>query len=268
MSRIVAAAVSLLTAVLAGGSGGMASPKPDAGASGPPAHAVVVELFTSQGCSSCPAADRLLESLGSESAGRVVPLEFHVDFWDQLGWKDPFSRHAWTQRQADYAHALYFRDVYTPQAVVDGRVEMVGSDAARLKSAIASSAERPAGRIDLTLEPSDTKVLVRAAVERPEALRGRKLDLMLALYETGLVTAVGKGENGGSTLHNENVVRVLQRAGRVSSGDPSPKEFREEIKIEKGWDRSKLGVAAFLQDPSTLEICGAGARLLAARAGA
>jgi hypothetical protein len=259
VSRTLSLAVSLLAAILAPDAGSDVSP--------PPAHAVVVELFTSQGCSSCPAADRLLEGIGAESAGRVVPLEFHVDFWDSLGWKDPFSRHAWTERQADYARVLYFRDVYTPQAVVDGRTEMVGSDAARLRSAIASAAERPAGRIDLTLEPSDSKVLVRAAVERPEALRGRKLDLMVALYESGLVTAVAKGENGGSTLRNENVVRVLQRAGRLSSGDPSPKEFREEIKIEKGWDRTKLGVAAFLQDPSSLEICGAGARRLAVREG-
>ena len=239
----------------------------EADAPPPPAHAVVVELFTSQGCSSCPAADRLLESLGAEGGGRVVPLEFHVDFWDSLGWKDPFSRHAWTERQADYARAFRSRNVYTPQAVVDGRSEMVGSDAARLRSAIASAAERPAGRIALTLEPSESRVVVRAAVERPDALRGRKLDLMVALYETGLVTVVGKGENGGSTLRNENVVRVLRRAGRLSSGDRSPKEFREEIAIEKGWDRAKLGVAAFLQDPSSLEICGAGARRLPGREG-
>jgi hypothetical protein len=266
VGRILALAVVVLSAALLQEGAGMI-PEPDAAdASRPPEHAVVVELFTSQGCSSCPPADRLLESLGAESAGRVVPLAFHVDFWDSLGWKDPFSRHAWTERQTDYARAFRSQNVYTPQAIVDGRVEMVGSDAGKLRSAIASSAARPAGRISLELQPAASQVLVRVDVERPETLRSRKLDLMIALYETGLVTAVGKGENGGSTLRNDYVVRVLRRAGRLSSAD-SHKEFREEISIEKGWDRARLGVAAFLQDPSSLEICGAGARPLAPRDG-
>jgi hypothetical protein len=266
VGRILAAAVFVSSLALLRAGAGMI-PEPDAAdASRPPDHAVVVELFTSQGCSSCPPADRLLETLGTEGKGRVVPLAFHVDFWDSLGWKDPFSRHAWTERQTDYARALQWQNVYTPQAVVNGRVEMVGSDAGKLRAAIAAAAARPAGRITLVLEPSESKVLVRADVERPEALRSRKLDLMLALYETDLVTAVAKGENGGSTLHDDYVVRVLRRAGRLSSGD-SHKEFREEISIEKGWDRGRLGVAAFLQDPSSLEICGADARPLTAREG-
>ena len=144
---------------------------------------------------------------------------------------------------------------------------MVGSDAGKLRcgNRVGRRAPRGGG------SPSSSNRRRRrcwsdANVERPEALRTRKLDLMVALYETGLVTAVGKGENGGSTLHNDYVVRVLRRAGRLSSGD-SHKEFREEISIEKGWDRGRLGVAAFLQDPSSLEICGASARPVVPRDG-
>jgi len=226
---------------------------------------VVVELFTSQGCSTCPPADRLLGSLGEEGAGRVVPLSFHVDFWNSLGWKDPFSSHAWTERQTAYARAFRLRQVYTPQAVVDGRAEMVGSDGDRLRAAIAAAPSRPAAKISLQLEPSASGVLVRAEVDLPEALRGRKLDLMLALFETGLVTAVGRGENGGRTLRNDYVVRNLRRAGRLAARGPDQTRHTAELSLEKEWERSRLGVAAFLQDPRSLEIFGAASRLLSIR---
>jgi hypothetical protein len=226
-------------------------------------HAVVVELFTSQGCASCPPADRLLASLGEESAGRVVPLSFHVDFWNSLGWKDPFSKHAWTERQAAYARALRLGQVYTPQAVVDGRAEMVGSDGERLRSAIAVAASRPAADISLSLEPSASRVLVRAEVGLPEALRGRRLELMVALFETGLVTEVGRGENGGHTLKNDYVVRDLRRAGKLSPRGPERTEHTAELSLEREWNPSRLGVAVFLQDPGSLEIYGGSSRLLA-----
>ena len=226
----------------------------------PTDRVVVVELFTSQGCSSCPPADRLLRELGERGAGKLVPLEYHVDFWNHVGWTDPFSSADWTKRQEAYARRLGLRSVYTPQAVVDGGAELVGSDAAALQAAIAAAAAKPAASIALRLEPRESKVLVEASVDLPEPLRGRKWDLMVALYETGLSTAVGRGENGGRTLQNDYVVRSLQRAGRVKE---SSKE-EASLKVEIGWNREHLGVAAFLQDPSTLEIRGATARPLSA----
>ncbi len=234
-----------------------------AGAGGLPAApdgVVVVELFTSQGCSSCPPADRLLRELGERGAGKLVPLAYHVDFWNHVGWTDPFSSADWTKRQEAYARRLHLGSVYTPQAVVDGAAEFVGSDASALQAAIAAAAAKPAASIALRLEPRDAKVLVEAAVELPETLRDRKWDLMVALYETGLSTAVGRGENGGRTLRNDYVVRSLQRAGRVK--DSSKEEAT--VKLEAGWNRANLGVAAFLQDPGTLEIRGASARALPA----
>jgi hypothetical protein len=232
---------------------------PDAGA--PAARPVVLELFTAQGCSSCPPADRLLAQLGETGGGSVVPLEFHVDYWNREGWTDPFSSAEWTRRQEAYARRFGATQLYTPQAVVDGASELVGSRERELRAAIAAAAARPAASIALTLQPSEKDVRVGAKVELPDALRGRKWDLMLAVYETGLVTPVKKGENGGRTLANEYVVRSLRRIGRVDqSGVHDAK-----VPLEKDWNRARLGVAAFLQDPDTLDIRGASARSIAAR---
>jgi len=225
-----------------------------------PERVVVVELFTSQGCSSCPPADRLLGELGERGNGKLVPLAYHVDYWNHVGWTDPFSSADWTKRQETYVRRLGGGSVYTPQAVVDGAAELVGSDAAALQTAIAAAAAKPAASIALRLEPRDAKVLVEAAVDLPEALRNRKWDLMVALYETGLSTAVGRGENGGRTLQNDYVVRSLERAGRVKASSKT----EASLKVQSGWNRAHLGVAAFLQDPDTLEIRGASARALPA----
>ncbi len=225
-------------------------------------HAVVVELFTSQGCSTCPPADRLLTDLGHQGSGRVIPLEFHVDFWNHIGWTDPFSSREWTERQVAYARVFGLRQVYTPQAVVDGAAELVGSDEDRLRAAIAASASRPAGKISLRLEPTDSRVLVSAEVDLPEALRKTRLDLMLVVFETELVTSVSRGENGGSTLRNDYVVRSLERAAKLPAGGPNPVRHDAKLKLARNWNLSRLGVAAFLQDPQSLEIRGASAQSL------
>ena len=222
------------------------------------AHAVVVELFTAQGCSSCPPADRLLTQLGGESSGRIVPLAFHVDFWNHDGWTDPFSSADWTRRQVAYAKKLGLQQVYTPQAVVDGSVELIGSRGPELQSAVAAAAAKPAAAIALKLEPSESKVRVRADVELPEALKSGSWELMFAVYETGLVTPVKAGENGGKTLQNDYVVRSLRSGDRVKGTSTQT----ATLSLDKGWNRERLGVAAFLQDPSTLEIRGASARAL------
>ena len=223
------------------------------------AHAVVVELFTSQGCSSCPPADKLLSELGASGAGRVIPLSFHVDIWNHDGWTDPFSSRNWTERQAAYARTFGLRSLYTPQAVVDGAAERVGSDANGLRTAIAAAEAKPSAMVALRLQPEASKLLVSTDVDLPESLRGRSWELMLAVFETGLVTPVGRGENGGRTLRNDYVVRSLSSAGRVDK----PARLKTSLRLEKTWDRAHLGVAAFLQDPRSLEIRGANAQLLA-----
>lgn len=220
---------------------------------------IVVELFTSQGCSSCPPADRLLSRLMAEMPGRVIPLAFHVDYWNRGGWTDPFSSHRWSERQGAYARKFHLEAPYTPQAVVDGSAEMVGSREDRLRAAIAADAQKPSAAVDVRAIPSGTKVRVEVDVDRPDALRQRKLDLMVAVYETGLTTAVVRGENGGRTLHDDVVVRALTRAARVPGGGPAHARETAEIALDEKWNRGSLGVAAFLQDPWSLEICGAAA---------
>lgn len=246
---------------------GFASPEPAPPSSAAPApapapHPVLIELFTSQGCSSCPPADELLTKLGAQGAGRVVPLSFHVDFWNHGGWSDPFSSAEWTRRQVAYARIFRIPSVYTPQAVVDGGAELVGSNADSLRAAIAVAAARPAALIALQLEPSESKVKVHADVDLPEALRGRKLDLMLAVFETDLVTQVGKGENGGHTLRDDYVVRSLRRDGRLSAEKTGRAQSTATLSLDKAWNRSHLGVAAFVQDPQSLAVVGAGSALL------
>jgi len=232
-----------------------------------PERRVVVELFTSQGCSSCPPADRLLSRLGSdpELASRVVPLSFHVDYWNRLGWRDPFSSPAWTERQERYVRALRARSLYTPQMVVNGEREMVGSSEDRVRDAIRRSlAEPPVGSLAVRLgEPGGDR-----AVELPvtvtaelDTLRrhGRDVsphDIVLALFQTDLETDVPRGENAGRHLANDYVVRRLSRVARLTRESPRYEQTLR-LPLDPDWRGSRLGVAALLQDPKTLAIGGA-----------
>ncbi len=262
LPRASAAAAALLLVAVRLIAAQPTSPATPAVSGKPPTHPVLVELFTSQGCSTCPPADRLLARLGSAADGQVVALAFHVDSWNHAGWTDPFSNAAWTRRHSAYARALRTEGAYTPEAVVDGSVATVGSEEAAMRAAIAAAAARPAGELTLELEPGARSVAVRIAVELPPALGDRRLDLMLAVYETGLETPVRRGENGGRKLRDDYVVRSLLRAGRVSGGESAPARFEMTLTLGDGWVRSHLGVAAFLQDPRTLAIHGARARRL------
>jgi len=229
---------------------------------------VVVELFTSQGCSSCPPADRLLSKLGSDPrfAGKVLPLSFHVDYWNYIGWQDPFSSPRWSARQNDYARAFRSDRVYTPQAVVNGSSECVGNDERAVLSRISAALEKaPAGEVRLTVDPSGgpVKVGVDARIARPGARRA--LDVWVALYQTGLDTPVRAGENASRTLHNDYVVRRLEKAFTLSAAPGSQHAGEVTLPVDPSWNRSALGVVAFLQDPVTREIEGAAAQRLAAR---
>jgi len=228
---------------------------------------VVVELFTSQGCSSCPPADRLLTRLGNDPrfAGRVIPLAFHVDYWNYIGWQDPFSSPRWSARQNEYAHAFRSSRIYTPQLVVNGSSECVGSEEREVVSRItAALAKPPAGEVKLTVGPQGSgpvKVAVAARVAGAGSRHG--LDILVALYQTGLDTPVRAGENASRTLHNDYVVRRLEKAFTLAPGAERSGEVT--LAVDPAWNRQALGVAAFLQDPVTLEIRGAAVQGLAAR---
>ncbi|MFQ5351075.1 MAG: DUF1223 domain-containing protein [Thermoanaerobaculia bacterium] len=222
--------------------------------------AVVVELFTSQGCSSCPAADRVLSRLGTETRTddlTLVPLAFHVDYWNRIGWVDPFSSPRWSARQQRYAGVFGLRSVYTPQIVLDGRTELVGSHESRLRAEIQTAGHRrPVGRLDIVgarLDGAGSELIVDLAAELDEPQAAPGLVANLALFESGLVTRVESGENARRTLENDYVVRLLRPAIVFEAGQTGGHE-RLRIALDPHWEVDNLGVAAFLQDPRTLVI--------------
>jgi hypothetical protein len=189
------------------------SPKAAAAANG----VAIVELFTSEGCSSCPPADELLAKLvassraknASDAAQRVYPLAFHVDYWNSLGWRDRFSGAAFSERQRQYASASKSNRIYTPQMIVNGTVEFVGSDAAAAKRAIAE-AQSHAANVVVKLSPTVSNARNAYAIEYDLDDVSRLpagAVLNVALVERSLETAVKHGENGGRTLKHDNVVR-------------------------------------------------------------
>ncbi len=177
-----------------------------------PAHAdgpapVVVELFTSQGCSSCPPADALLGELARRPD--VVALSLHVDYWDYIGWRDPFASPATTARQRAYAHSLGKSMVYTPQMVIDGEVDEVGSDRAGVLRKI-SAARRDKIAVAFRQDAAgEWRVALPAAARQPT----EPASVWLAVFDREHATPVKRGENAGAMLKNYNVVREWRRLG-------------------------------------------------------
>jgi hypothetical protein len=236
----------------------------------PPARGTaLLELFTSQGCSSCPPADRLLTRLAEDPRyrGRIVPLAFHVDYWNYIGWTDPFSSSAWSQRQQAYAHAFRSSRIYTPQAVINGRDETNGSDERTVTAALDRAlAEEPAARLGLRLDPpagGKVRATIAAEVVHPGEGSGGDLDVWVALYQNHLTTPVGAGENARSTLRNDRVVRHLERAFPLAARAGSHQSGEIELALMPGVAPADQGVAVFVADPKTAKVWGAVGRAVA-----
>jgi hypothetical protein len=181
------------------------APLPAAAAEAPH-RPVVVELFTSQGCSSCPPADEFLAELARDRAD-VLPLGFHVTYWNRLGWHDPFSLDAATARQRHYAALFGMSGIYTPQMVVDGRRDVVGSDRAAALSAIRAAAAKISAGPALHLARGVGSITLDAGAGQGRAT------LWLIGYDREHRTAIGRGENSGHTLLEANIVRDIVDAG-------------------------------------------------------
>lgn len=211
---------------------------------------VVVELFTSEGCSSCPPADALLVQLSQQKSGvPLILLGEHVDYWNYIGWTDRFSSKQFSERQSEYASALQAQ-VYTPQMVIDGREQFVGNDAGEVQKRIAQAAstQKPA-KVSLQWEGSGK---LRVSVLAPQQ---GKAQVLLAITEDGLSTEVGKGENGGKTLHHAAVVRSLKPIGKLADGKY---EGTVDVVRQGDWNQQKLKVAVLVQDSGSRKIVGAG----------
>jgi hypothetical protein len=221
------------------------------GAASPQTTPVLVELFTSEGCSSCPPADALLERLLStqrSTGAEVIGLGQHVDYWDQLGWKDRFSSAALTSRQQLYGARFNNESIYTPQMVVDGRVEFVGSDAAAARKAIDRAVAARHAVVRIGVEPGtvDRLAVSVAVTDLPPVGRGDRADIMVAVTEDHLRSDVKRGENHGRTLAHAAVVRHLTTVGEAAAEGAS--SARADIAIGSDWQRDNLKVVAFVQE--------------------
>jgi hypothetical protein len=212
----------------------------------------VVELFTSQGCSSCPPADRLMSSLAPHEA---VVLAFHVDYWNHLGWTDPFSSPQASQRQRQYAAAFRSRSVYTPQAILNGTTEGEGSDARWLHRSLAAAASEPAGRFrGAARRTSDGHVEVTIEARRPAGVAA-PFELLVALTESGLTTPVPRGENADRDLRNDHVVRRMVLAGALAPGRDGLDPVSLDLEVPAD-SRGRLRVVAFLQEGGATRLYG------------
>jgi hypothetical protein len=208
------------------------------------ARVPLLELYTSEGCSSCPPADQWLSSLARRGLGpnRVVALALHVDYWDEIGWPDPFAQAAFSARQRRAAERTASRSVYTPEAMLDGR-EL---DRGALDEQLARAAARaPGARLRLETDLRGATLHLAAHAEAAGAHPAARL--YLAVYESGLVSQVTAGENRGRTLRHDGVVRRL--IGPLPLGEAS-----REVPIDARWRAAALGVAAFVQDETTGEV--------------
>lgn len=228
---------------------------------------VVLELFTSQGCSSCPPADELLSTLRREDFGgrAVVALAYHVDYWNSLGWSDPFSSARWSQRQREYAQVIRGAQVYTPQLVINGKVQLVGSAEGAIRAEIArqlDGEDRGAVFIDHVVRSGNqVKVDLRA---RLNATKGGRASVVVVLFEDGITTAVSRGENARRNLVNDAIVRWQDHAVDL---DASGVEASASISIplEDAWRADHLGVAVFIQDARSRAIYASAARSVVVR---
>lgn len=232
----------------------VSAPAPAAAA----APLAVLELFTSQGCSSCPPADALLGEMSERATTgeNIIALSFHVDYWNYLGWKDPFSSPYYSARQTDYTGHLGAR-TYTPQLVINGRREMVGSRRTDVKNAVENALKNERSTLppSLSLQPESGGVTVAYTLPGEDFSDYRVTAL---LTQNEAVSAVKRGENRGKDLHHHNVVRAMQHAPAAAGGT-----FRLELPASLALD--EVAVVLLVQDTRTHAISGAARAVVSAR---
>jgi hypothetical protein len=228
---------------------------------------VLVELFTSEGCSSCPPADALLSKLGSlqpVAGAETIILEEHVDYWDDQGWRDPFASTAATARQRDYAFHLG-GEVYTPEMIVDGRAAFVGSEGGEARKEIEAATGAPKAEVHLEWannpgSAGETSPVLHIRVGRlPSTADGAKPEVFLAVTESHLHSSVLRGENTGRALDHDGVVRQLMRVGAATVRNAAAYDGQATLKLNGTWKRENLRAVVFVQDPKTRRVFGAAA---------
>lgn len=226
---------------------------------------VVVELFTSEGCSSCPPADSLLAQLDARQplgSAEVIAIEEHVDYWDQQGWKDPFSSAYWTARQSDYASAFHTGGPYTPEMVVDGKAEFVGSKGRTALEEI----EKAAAILKTRVELSDVQLqqnksfTFKVNVEKPPNVTPKDTpEVVLVVTESGLHSSVKAGENNGKELQHSPVLRELKVLGAAGKNGQEGFSGQPSVKLDSSWKLENLRAIVFVQERKSRRILGAAA---------
>ena len=213
---------------------------------------VLLELFTSEGCSSCPPADALLQKMDHDqpvAGAALIVLSEHVDYWNNGGWRDPFSSHSLTERQEEYAQRLGAAEIFTPQLVVDGVRQLVGSNWQAARQAITAAAAQAKVPVTLTLQPERNGSRMQVTTAAVPA----KAEVYLAVARDHTAKHIGGGENAGRDLAHVAVAESVRRIGSVRSGE----EFLKEIELRPAQaGEGKSRVIVFLQDARSHRILG------------
>jgi hypothetical protein len=222
---------------------------------------VLIELFTSEGCSSCPPADSLLERLDRSQPARgaeLIVLSEHVDYWNDIGWKDPYSSHEYSERQSAYAGHFGLSSIYTPQMVVDGHLEFVGSDERRAAEAIESAmkvTKTPVNISSIRLSDDNTIALHLETGPLSSSFTGDSADVLIATADDKDESHVSRGENAGRTLRHVAVLRNLVRVGTVTRTD----KFSRDVSIRlNNLDSRNIRLVAIVQEPMAGRVWGVG----------
>ena len=213
---------------------------------------VLVELFTSEGCSSCPPADvnlSRIEKAQSFANADVITLSLHVDYWNSLGWQDAYSSPLYSRRQQLYSQALKLDSNYTPQMVVDGRAEFVGSNEEKTDKAIAEAAKNPKANVEISQDTDKLKIKLSDVPAHENAT------VFLAVTEDNLASNVKRGENSGRTLEHTSVVRELTSLGMLTA-EQKTSEMETVLQIQPAWKRENLKIVVFVQENASRKILG------------
>lgn len=221
-----------------------------------PRTPVLLELFTSEGCSSCPPADRVTAELLAKQPvpeAEVVPLAWHVDYWNYIGWTDPYSSKQYTARQKAYVAAMNLRSMYTPQIIIDGTDEFVGSDRPQALERVKAAAKAPKANVSIAFDDASAKDLIILRIRVTDLPRADNVaEVVVALAEDELKTRVPRGENAGKTLEHVAVVRTFQRMALEKDST----ELTARLRVDPTWKRGNLRVVAFVQEAGPGRVLG------------
>ena len=222
--------------------------------------AVLVELFTSEGCSSCPPADRFLEKLDRQpvAGAEMIVLSEHVDYWNHIGWKDPYSNHLYSERQSIYGKRFGLDSVYTPQMVVDGSSEFVGSNPGLADKAFAKALGVPKISVHVSLISADPSSGIHVHLETgalEPSLGAREAEAQIAVALSRAESQVSSGENAGHSLTHVSVVRSLMKVGVLKRGQGLSQEVH--LNLGPASDSRDLRLIAFVQEPGQGKVLGA-----------